>query len=68
MEQIEVKGKTMATRQKKQVFSKTKAVKANARTRVGMPPAARVLPAERPAPGRKQKHPPTLDRLLDADE
>ncbi len=48
----------MATRKsgKKKVFSKTKAVKANARERVGPPPASRVLPAERPAPGRKQKH------------
>jgi hypothetical protein len=49
---------------KKKVFSKTKAVKANARDRVGPPPALRVLSAERPAPGRKQKHRATLDHLL----
>ncbi|MGC9292196.1 MAG: hypothetical protein ACP5EP_05670 [Acidobacteriaceae bacterium] len=56
----------MATRKpnKKKVFSKTKAVKANARDRVGPPSASRVLPAERPAPGRKQKHRATLDHLL----
>lgn len=58
----------MAKKPKKQVFSKVKAVKANARTRVGTPPAARVEPAERPASGRKQKHKPTLDRLLKAEE
>ncbi len=58
----------MARKQKKQVFSKTKAVKANARARVGTPPAARVEPAERPAPGRKQKHKPTLDHLLGTEE
>lgn len=34
---------------KKQVFSKTKAVKANARDRVGQPAPTRTLPAQRPA-------------------
>jgi hypothetical protein len=48
---------------KKQGFSVTKAVKANARERVGPPPASRVLPAERPAPGRKQKHKSKWDAL-----
>ncbi|HUZ03899.1 MAG TPA: hypothetical protein VMU62_00960 [Acidobacteriaceae bacterium] len=52
---------------KKQVFSVTKAVKANARQRVGPPPASRVLPAERPATGRKQKHKPKWDALLHED-
>ena len=53
---------------KKKIFSKTKAVKANARDRVGPPPASRVLPARRPALGRKQKHKPsTLDLLLRED-
>ncbi len=49
---------------KKQVFSVTKAVKANARERVGPPPASRVLSAERPASGRKQKHKPKWDAHL----
>ncbi len=48
---------------KKQGFSVTKPVKANARERVGPPPASRVLPAERPAPGRKQKHKSKWDAL-----
>ncbi len=48
---------------KKQGFSVTKAVKSNARERVGPPPASRVLPAERPAPGRKQKYKSKWDSL-----
>jgi hypothetical protein len=34
---------------KKQIFSKTKAVKANARDRVGQPAPTRTQPAQRPA-------------------
>lgn len=56
-----------AKKAKKKVFSTTKAIKANARERVGPPPPSRVLPAERPAGGRKQKHRPTLDHLLQQD-
>ena len=35
---------------KKQVFSVTKAVKANARERLGSPPSERILPGWRPYP------------------
>ncbi|HEX4020508.1 MAG TPA: hypothetical protein VHX63_05135 [Acidobacteriaceae bacterium] len=56
-----------AKKSKKKVFSATKAVKANARDRVGPPPASRILPSERPVQGRKQKYRPTLDHLLQED-
>ena len=42
---------------KKQSFSKTKAVKANARARVGAPAPTRAEPAQRPKQeGRKAKY------------
>ena len=49
---------------KKQVFSKVKAVKANARTRVGAPPPERVLPDPKQKPAVKPKHKPTLAELI----
>jgi hypothetical protein len=49
---------------KKEVFSAAKAVRANARERVGQPKAARVIP-EKPAEGeRESKHKETLSELL----
>jgi hypothetical protein len=48
-------------------FSATKAVKANARERVGQPPASRVL-ATTPRTGRAVKHKPKLEQLLDQQE
>ncbi len=49
---------------KKQVFSKTKAVKANARDRVGQPAATRTLPAQRPAQqSRRAKYKPDWSAL-----
>jgi hypothetical protein len=44
-------------------FSAVKAVKANARERVGQPQPSRVL-ADKPRIARKAKHKPRLDDLL----
>jgi hypothetical protein len=49
---------------KKQKFSIIKAVKANARARVGTPPAERVLPDPKQKLAAKPKHKPTLADLL----
>jgi hypothetical protein len=51
---------------KKQVFSKVKAVKANARARVGTPPPERVLPDPKQKLAAKPKHKKTLADLLDS--
>ena len=49
------------------IFSVTKAVKANARERVGQPKAARVLDTE-PKTGREVKHKPKLDEIIRREE
>ncbi|WP_213803856.1 hypothetical protein [Granulicella sp. dw_53] len=49
---------------KKQVFSKIKAVKANARDRVGTPPPERVLPDPKQKAAANPKHKQTLADLL----
>jgi hypothetical protein len=49
---------------KKQVFSKVKAVKANARERVGTPPPERVLPDPKHKAAAKPKHKETFADLL----
>jgi hypothetical protein len=60
--------KRAAKRAKKQVFSKVKAVKANARERVGQPRTGRVI-EEKPRPGeRSAKHKRTLGDLLSRGE
>ncbi|MGI4758003.1 MAG: hypothetical protein ACRYGF_14270 [Janthinobacterium lividum] len=49
----------------KEVFSVTKAVKANARRRVGTPPASAVLPDQKAkAQRRASKHKVTLAQVL----
>lgn len=48
-------------------FSAAKAVKANARERVGQPKAARVI-ADVPRTGRAAKYKPKLDRQLLEEE
>ena len=56
---------------KKQVFSVVKAVKSNARVRVGTPPPERVLPDPKQKLAAKPKHKETLAELLekrDGDE
>jgi hypothetical protein len=48
-------------------FSATKAVKANARERVGQPKPVRVVETE-PRTGRKVKHKPKLEEILRHEE
>ncbi len=48
---------------RKPEFSAAKAVKANARERVGQPKPARVL-EDKPRTGRKAKHKPKLQEIL----
>jgi hypothetical protein len=57
---------TPMSKPKKQVFSKVKAVKANARDRVGTPPPERVLPDPKQKLAARPKHKPTLAELLDS--
>ena len=47
-------------------FSATKAVKANARARVGQPKPARVVDTE-PRTGREVKHKPKLEDVIQED-
>ena len=51
------------TKRKPPKFTTTKAVKANARERVGQPKPARVVESE-PRTGRDAKHKPNLDQLI----
>lgn len=54
---------------KKDVFSVTKAVKANARERIGTPPPEIVLPDDKAkAERRTSKHKTTLGKLLQREE
>ncbi len=55
------------TKRKPTPFSATKAVKANARERVGQPKPARVVDTE-PRTGREAKHKPKLDELIHKEE
>jgi hypothetical protein len=55
-------------RAKKRTFSKVKAVKANARERVGQPKPERILPDTAHEQKRGRKHPKTLAKLLSEDE
>jgi hypothetical protein len=48
-------------------FSATKAVKANARERVGQPKPARVVDTE-PRTGRATKHKPKLEEIIRQEE
>jgi hypothetical protein len=52
----------VTVKRRKAGFSATKAVKANARERVGQPKPSRVLP-DAPRTGRKAKYKPKLDEL-----
>ena len=51
---------------KKRVFSKVKAVKSNARDRVGTPPPERILPDPKRKLAAKPKHKKTFADLLDS--
>ena len=48
-------------------FSVVKAVKANARERVGQPKPERVIEDERPKVTRKVKHPKTLAQMISVE-
>ncbi|MGP8253121.1 MAG: hypothetical protein ACLQHF_13895 [Terracidiphilus sp.] len=52
------------TKRKPARFSATKAVKANARERVGQPKPARVIDDDPPRTPREAKHKPKLDDLI----
>ena len=53
---------------RKKTFSAVKAVKANARERVGQPKAERVIDDSGREDKRKGKHKPTLSELLNSEE
>ena len=55
------------TKRKPGKFSVTKAVKANARERVGQPKPARVVDTE-PRTGREAKHKPKLEQLIQRED
>jgi hypothetical protein len=55
------------TKRKPARFSATKAVKANARERVGQPKPARVIETE-PRTGRAAKHKPKLEEIIRQEE
>ena len=53
---------------KKRVFSIVKAVKQNARDRVGSPPPEKILPDPKQKAAAKPKHKETLATLLEKSE
>lgn len=55
------------TKRKPGTFSATKAVKANARERVGQPKPARIIDTE-PRTGRHTKHKPKLEQIIRGEE
>lgn len=55
------------TKRKPSTFSAAKAVKANARERVGQPKPSRVVEDE-PRTGRQAKHKPKLEELIRKEE
>ena len=55
------------TKRKPGKFSATKAVKANARERIGQPKPARVVDTE-PRTGRDAKHKPKLNQIIHEEE
>ena len=55
------------TKRKPAKFSASKAVKANARERVGQPKPARAI-LDKPKTGRKSKHKGKLDELIGREE
>jgi hypothetical protein len=54
-------------RARKKTFSAVKAVKANARERVGQPKPERVIDKKPRAAKREAKHKPTLRQMLEDD-
>ena len=62
------KEKRPKRRRKKQTFSATKAVKANARELIGAPPPTRLEPDRSKTIRREGKHKPTFGKLLTDSE
>jgi hypothetical protein len=58
----------MARKPKKEVFSTTKAVKANARERLGTPKSSFPLPTVKEKAAAKPKHKETLSDLLSSKD
>jgi hypothetical protein len=56
------------TKRKPARFSATKAVKANARERVGQPKPVRMIDDKTPRTSRDVKHKPKLEDLIKEDE
>jgi hypothetical protein len=54
-------------KRKPEKFSATKAVKANARERVGQPKPGRVVDTE-PRTGREAKHKPKLEEIIQRED
>lgn len=57
----------MAKKKKKKAFRAVEAVKALARERIGTPPPTQVVLGKKKR-GQKEKHKPTLRRLLDESD
>ena len=55
------------TKRKPGKFSATKAVKANARERIGQPKPARIV-EDTPRTGRQAKHKPKLEQIMQQEE
>jgi hypothetical protein len=60
--------KSSQSKAKKQVFSATKAVKANARERLGTPPPSHPLPTIKDKIAARPKHKETFADLLEAKD
>jgi hypothetical protein len=58
----------VVTKRKPARFSATKAVKANARERVGQPKPARIIDDKPPRTTREAKHKPKLEELIKGEE
>jgi hypothetical protein len=58
----------MMAKPKKPAFSATKAVKANARERLGTPPPSHALPTTKEKAAAKPKHKETLADLLSKEQ
>jgi hypothetical protein len=54
-------------KKKQEKFSAAKAVKANARERVGQPKPVRAID-EKPRTGRQAKHKPRMEQVLEQEE
>ncbi|HEX8816841.1 MAG TPA: hypothetical protein VF753_15190 [Terriglobales bacterium] len=55
----------MARRKKTKPFRAVDAVKAMARERIGTPPSSRVVPDKKKIRNTKEKHKPSLGKLLE---